>query len=170
MLINLRNALMAGKRLPYDAEVEYLESTGTQWIDTGIVPSFNTRIEATVQALATPTIVSAGATSNGAIGITYWGSPLSWATKFGDVGYTPAQGVARISTSVIYQLSLDKSNFTVNGTDYPINATSLSTSSSLRILYDIWNAGLDARVYNLKIYESATLVRDFIPVRKGTVG
>lgn len=24
--------------LPYDAEVEYLESTGTQWIDTGIGP------------------------------------------------------------------------------------------------------------------------------------
>lgn len=26
-----------GKRLPYDAEVEYLESTGTQYIDTGYV-------------------------------------------------------------------------------------------------------------------------------------
>lgn len=36
MLINMRNGLMAGKRLPYDAEVEYLESTGTQWIDTGV--------------------------------------------------------------------------------------------------------------------------------------
>lgn len=36
MLINMRNAMMAGKRLPYDAEVEYLESTGTQWIDTGV--------------------------------------------------------------------------------------------------------------------------------------
>ena len=24
--------------LPYDSKVEYLESTGTQWIDTGIVP------------------------------------------------------------------------------------------------------------------------------------
>ena len=27
------------KRLPYDAEVEYLESTGTQWIDTEIIPN-----------------------------------------------------------------------------------------------------------------------------------
>jgi len=26
-----------GAKLPYDAEVEYLESTGTQWIDTGFV-------------------------------------------------------------------------------------------------------------------------------------
>ena len=32
MLIGLRNAMLGGKRLPYDAEVEYLESTGTQWI------------------------------------------------------------------------------------------------------------------------------------------
>lgn len=36
MLIDLRNALMSGKRLPYDAEVEYLESTGTQFVDTGV--------------------------------------------------------------------------------------------------------------------------------------
>ena len=27
------------KPLPYDAEVEYLESTGTQWIDTEIIPN-----------------------------------------------------------------------------------------------------------------------------------
>ena len=37
MLIAARNGFMAGgKRVPYDAEVEYLESTGTQWIDTGV--------------------------------------------------------------------------------------------------------------------------------------
>lgn len=35
MLIAARNAMMT-KSLPYDAQVEYLESTGTQWIDTGI--------------------------------------------------------------------------------------------------------------------------------------
>lgn len=28
--------------LPYDAEVEYLESTGTQWIDTGLKAAINT--------------------------------------------------------------------------------------------------------------------------------
>ena len=27
--------------LPYDAEVEYLESTGTQWIDTGVYGAYN---------------------------------------------------------------------------------------------------------------------------------
>lgn len=38
MLIAARNAMLAGAALPYDAEVEYLESTGTQWIDTGVFP------------------------------------------------------------------------------------------------------------------------------------
>ena len=40
MLINLRNALMTGKRLPYDAEVEWIGSRGKNcWIDTGYVPT-----------------------------------------------------------------------------------------------------------------------------------
>lgn len=36
MLLGARQYLSGGKRLPYDAEVEYLESTGAQWIDTGL--------------------------------------------------------------------------------------------------------------------------------------
>lgn len=37
MMVALRNALVGNsKKLPYDAEVEWLESTGTQWIDTGV--------------------------------------------------------------------------------------------------------------------------------------
>ena len=37
-MMNLRRRSMSGKKLPYDAEIEYLESTSTQWIDTGINP------------------------------------------------------------------------------------------------------------------------------------
>lgn len=48
MLIEARNALMTGKRLPYDAEVEYLESTGTQWIDTGLKLTQDDTIEAEI--------------------------------------------------------------------------------------------------------------------------
>ena len=41
MLINLRNALMAGKRLPYDAEVEWIgqaNSSTAPYLTTGVVP------------------------------------------------------------------------------------------------------------------------------------
>lgn len=36
MLLGARQMWRGGEKLPYDAEVEYLESTGIQWIDTGI--------------------------------------------------------------------------------------------------------------------------------------
>lgn len=35
-------ALKVINMLIYDTEVEYLESNGTQWIDTGISPSLST--------------------------------------------------------------------------------------------------------------------------------
>ena len=44
MLINLRNALMAGKRLPYDAEVEFLQSDGQAFVNTGFVVEEGSKI------------------------------------------------------------------------------------------------------------------------------
>ena len=40
--------------LPYDAEVQWLQSTGTQWIDTGIYGNKNT----VAKVIATSTITS----------------------------------------------------------------------------------------------------------------
>ena len=39
------------RTLPYDAEVEYLESTGTQWIDTGIVCSIGIGVKVDIAVL-----------------------------------------------------------------------------------------------------------------------
>lgn len=49
-----RRLMMARKAKPYDAEVEYLQSSGTQYIDTGIKPnnkySFDTKVAMTQNA------------------------------------------------------------------------------------------------------------------------
>lgn len=46
LLIRMRGMMRAQQGgLPYDAEIEYLEGTGTQWIDTGIKPDNTTIIE-----------------------------------------------------------------------------------------------------------------------------
>ena len=37
MMLGARTAAWSGKSLPYDAEVEYLESTRMQWIDTAVL-------------------------------------------------------------------------------------------------------------------------------------
>lgn len=39
MMLAARTAAWSGKALPYDAEVEYLESTGTQYISTMLIPA-----------------------------------------------------------------------------------------------------------------------------------
>lgn len=47
MMLAARGIFLAARRkpaLPYDAEVEYLESTGTQWIDTGVTVSSSSHI------------------------------------------------------------------------------------------------------------------------------
>ena len=51
MLVAARTGAWSGKRLPYDAEVEYLESTGTQWIDTGIVCSIGIGVKVDIAVL-----------------------------------------------------------------------------------------------------------------------
>ena len=51
MMLGARTAAWSGKALPYDAEVEYLESTGTQWIDTGILCSIGIGVKADIALL-----------------------------------------------------------------------------------------------------------------------
>ena len=58
MMVSLRNALVgSSKKRPYDAEVEYLESTGTQWIDTGFTCSsdLGMRVKIALLELNNPT-------------------------------------------------------------------------------------------------------------------
>ena len=53
MLLGARGVVLAGGDEPtpptpvgpYDAEVEYLETTGTQWVDTGVNPGGATEYE-----------------------------------------------------------------------------------------------------------------------------
>ena len=44
-----------GKRKPYDAEVEYLQSTGTQYIDTGVILKSYYKYEVTFSCVSTNT-------------------------------------------------------------------------------------------------------------------
>lgn len=44
----MRRRMMMGKRLPYDAEIEYLESEGNAYINTGIKASGNIRFRTTL--------------------------------------------------------------------------------------------------------------------------
>ena len=54
MMLGARTAAWSGKALPYDAEVECLESSGTQWIDTRANANSNLSVEIKMANVGTP--------------------------------------------------------------------------------------------------------------------
>lgn len=180
MLINLRNALMTGRRLPYDAEVEYLESTGTQWIDTGIVAgddtTFSVRFNCT--SMVDTAIYGGRSQAQGR----QWILPL----QMNQIQF----GYGRIYQNINVQyrgfwLDLDTSLSSESYT-YRVNVdggaeTTVSTprqtftNTANVLLFAAWNNTAvgyktTAKVAMFKIWKNSVLVRDYIPVRVGTVG
>lgn len=186
MLINLRNALMAGNRLPYDAEVEYLESTGTQWIDTGLICDQDTDIvfSGRTRTVTTATMFFFG--SRTAFTRNAFAACLAWSANdnrvltqvgFGSFGgqiFLP--GIPSDSDFVISNSGTHWS-LTVGGQTSRITAaTSAFTTPTTALLFRMSNDGTpDSRsfngaIYSVQIYKSGVLVRDFRPVRVGTEG
>lgn len=170
MLINIRNALMAGKRLPYDAEVEYLESTGTQYIDTGLLCSGADEVAITVY-------IAANDNRGGWIYFGAGGNARVWATsgtcRFG------GENQAAINNTITFE---SWNTIVLNQTQVVVNGTPLSTSlgtfqgTSNRTSFIFRGNGMSSSVApSLKIASfswkrNGVLVRDYIPVRKGAVG
>lgn len=179
MLINLRNALMAGKRLPYDAEVAYLEGTGSQWIDTGVDASLcNSAIMKIECAFSVIGRGGPGGNYNGIFGaaVPRFGvytitNNLSW-------GYGQAHDNIKTFTYGDWIEStcvFTKGNQTATFDGSSFTATNGSTLSSLTIgVFCRNNTPVQwlalAKIRYLRIYVNSVFVRDYIPVRKGSVG
>ena len=165
-----------GVRLPYDAGVEYLESSGTQYIDTGVFPTAN------VGALVDVMPFNGGAD----VCALFCGSD-TWRWGFGfRVNYTIQ--ISCLSRSVAFQnvdWSPSGSRKTV---DYNYSQQYKAYIDN-ELVYDniphgvvespgaIWMFGANyngtgvlwrgakIRVYSCKMIDNGVLVRDFIPVR-----
>ena len=150
----------------YDAEVEYLESTGTQWIDTEVLPAGATiLIDCVVSADFSTTQVIVGCGGGGG----------NW---FGNVN-----GYFGVSTNATCGPSSVRSLIRVEYLSGRIQATKIATGEMCQVTTGTLasrNIGLFAtavpsyfakiRMFSARILVSGTLVRDFIPVRVGSVG
>lgn len=165
--------------VPYDAEVEYLESTGTQWIDTGVVATSDTHINVRFSDYTV-----AGAWLFG-VRIAYQDGALGVYTvsNIGNNNWLRARG-SLVSGSFTYTtigvgvvtFDYNKATFTATRELVPnpqtFTDTTGSFSSSPYTIY-IWSVNLagtlgnvaSAKVYGVKIWDDGVLVRDFQPVR-----
>lgn len=171
-----------GARLaPYDAEVEWLESTGTQWIDTGVSIPADHQIAMFVDGQFTSTtsgtyaycsVVAENTAQRSRFGIG-WRDPGTWSYPYGNYGNI-LFGAADTSRHT-FRLDAANGTYGVDQTTYSCPQTDGWGTDYTIYLFAANNWGSAAgfasmRIYGAKFYKNGVLVRDLIPVRKNDIG
>lgn len=154
-----------GSKLPYDAEVEYLECSGTQWIDTGIKsgPPIESIIKVQILATTDATIVGSRNPTRFYILHTYEG----WCYGLYNYhsSYISYNNGIHIVESVLHE---GEQSFKVDGQVIMNNTDSgtFTDNATVRLFANY----VRIRLYFVRLYKLNVLIADFIPVRKDGVG
>jgi hypothetical protein len=156
-----------GGTLPYDSKIEYLESTGTQWIDTGIL--YQMRMTIIMSAMCTGNYTK----------IQIFAAPsteASWWFGNGNNGIIRCSasgniGSSKVRTTITYTYGNNNGCLFGNETLIKASRTVTPTPSSIHLFSYNGEAPASARIYSCQIHDADNnVLADFIPVRKGTVG
>lgn len=168
-----------GAPLPYDAEVEYLESTGTQYIDTGVklASDLTIRVRARYQQKSANVIRAADGNSRAFI---LFGSGSAEATSSVQAVNSTIGSGGSVSVALAFgewaDIVLSPSGLTVNGTTASSSGWSNYGTTNQNLYVFAFNDNGAASgfssipVASLDIYSGSTLVRSYVPVRVGQVG
>lgn len=157
------NVYMGVKRLPSGyTRVEYIESSGTQYIDTGFKPSSNTRLVLSGYNTSSDSVWIAGSW-NGASTCTF---TVRFPTEFYYGGNTTNLGLGTILGT--FEIDFNKNVVSVNGTSKTMPAWSFTGSYNMYLFAlnaagNVSSGRFIGRIYSCKIYDNGTLVRDFVP-------
>lgn len=183
-IVTNRRRVMGGKPLPYDSVVEYLESTGTQWIDTMYVPQSTTSIDILVKIISAPNAFSPLAYcgdlyySRNTFGAAFNKNATRLNLYYG-TKYNVYCGVVNVGDEVQFMMNINNAtliNITTSNTyNVSIGGTYQIGSRTLYLLNGNTNTAdlkkpSSMQIKSAVLKENNTLVRDFIPVRVGQVG
>ena len=153
-------------------ELEYIESSGTQYINTGIAPKTTTRVVCDFQYTATSGQCGWGSTgSKESFFFGVAGDGAFKASVSGNFTVSPT-GVAADTDRHTFDISmsalkLDGTAF-ANATTSPFSNAASGNTLYLFALHAGWSPYVvnyaSMRIYSCKIYDGETLVRDFVPV------
>ena len=170
--------LKGGSRVPVGyTEVEWIQSSGTQYIDTGFKPNQETKMSLKMAFLGAAgenvagTRNSSNDTTN-RFGIVTFGSASKIGAMFRG---TATQGIPVDTATHSYTLS--KSGLTVDGVSYG-GADSGTFACTYPVILCGWNNGSNgiapnkSRIVSCDIYAGGVLARQFVPCKNpdGTVG
>lgn len=146
----------------------YIQSSGTQYVDTEYVPNSNTKVVADVQFLSKPTDHAAVFGARSSNTLQYWVyyrySVDSYAYRYGE-GNTdvriPHDATARVTVTT------EANVVTVNGETGTATEATFTAPCNMTLFAINNNGSLQyqstLRLYSCKIYDNGTLVRDYVP-------
>ena len=160
-------------------ELEYLQSSGTQYIDTGFKPNNNSKIVTTLQFVSSSSgnkFCFGARTSNNvgrfSLGYTF-GSGGGWFFGHGAAVTTVnTTSSPTDKTSVV----IDKNVCTIAGQSATATPSTFSTTQNLVLFADNEGGKVGQngaiKLYDCSIYDNGTLVRNFVPARNssGAIG
>lgn len=168
-------AEMQVARLPDGyTELTYIQSSGTQYIDTGFKPNQDTGIIAKFQLLsstANQTPIYARTSMNvDAFGV-FIDVNSKWVADYGTKRFT-----GTTSAQSLINLNFNKNVVNFNDESYTFDAQTFQSNSNLTIFGR--NTGgtvqytAKMKLYSCEIYDNGTLIRNFIPCKNpsGTIG
>jgi hypothetical protein len=167
--------------LPYDAEVEYLESSGTQYIDTGLQINYMSSFVVEHRCRLAYTVTNVRQL-NGSNGSGFWGctannkfecaggSSVATSTSVGtgwhDVSWTYKKSNMGHGILYVDNIKIKDANISVpNSYDYDIFIYAIGGRDDAAALFFC-----NEKIASYQLYFDNVLVRDYIPVRKNGVG
>lgn len=158
--------------LPSDyTRLNYIQSSGSQYINTGITPTANTRVVMDFQLTTADTGNRALFAVAGQFSFRWYGS----SSVFRSNGSDSKDFSNTISGTDRHTVDKTATTCTLDGT-YSVTNSAGSVSNPLYLLAQNTGSGVSnyasAKLYSCKIYENGSLVRDFVPCTNasGTVG
>lgn len=169
-LLNRRKALISAINnglLPHGyQQVEYLESTGTQFINTGFYPNQNTNVYLDFQVTTVTASFIFGSRGNSTTAYTFnIGSGENFVTSYRSSAAVTLSSADTLrhtfirnkSEAQLDETKINHGNVASFSASYPMVLFACHTSSNQGYLPS------KTRVYSFKIYDNGKLVRDFIP-------
>lgn len=156
-------------------QVLYIESSGTQYIDTGFTPNQDTRVVADFELTASDATAfpfcGRTASNKNAFGL-YWYTNSKFYAIYGSAQYafSTTEGAAR------HSCDLNKNVATINGETYTFTQETFTSTVTMAMFAR--NSGgtitkyPSIRMYSCRIYDNGTLIRDYVPClnASGTAG
>ena len=153
-------------------QVEYIQSSGTQYVDTGFKPNQDTRVVMDFELLsvtgkyADP--IFGVRTSASAAGYYFWASGTAVATEQYQSGYNNGSTYPAVTRVGRHTVDKNKNVTTVDGVTTEAAYAAFTTAWNM-LLFQSYNNGnlysqtTKMRLYSCQIYDNGQLIRDYIP-------